>query len=237
MYRVLLRYPESGVFPAGIVNAVYDADQINFSVNVASFTRTQNMSFAYAQLRDQALTVLTPTQTNNAPSFMVFVSSAGAYGQIRGSVRIVPGFASRFPAVGNVFLEVFGYNILQSTNTTGGVPGFPGIPQSLGLSNPIDLVANATSFTAYNNILKPGLGHKATFKFSISKGGHVTLRLYTMSGVFITTLIDGDYPPGSASVDWYGRNSAGNTVASGVYLAHINGPSGLDDNQKVVVVK
>ena len=64
----------------------------------------------------------------------------------------------------------------------------------------------------------------------------MTLKLYTLSGALVGTLFDGDVPAGKGSVDWFGNNSAGNRVASGVYLVHMAGP-GVDKTQKIVVVK
>jgi flagellar hook assembly protein FlgD len=64
----------------------------------------------------------------------------------------------------------------------------------------------------------------------------VVIKLYTLNGTLVCTLFDGDVPAGEGSVDWFGNNSAGNRVASGVYLVNMSGP-GINKTQKIVVVK
>ena len=54
--------------------------------------------------------------------------------------------------------------------------------------------------------------------------------------MLVQTLVDGDYPGGKGSVDWDARNFAGNVVASGLYLIHLEGP-GISTTQKAIVVK
>jgi len=233
-YALAFVYPRSGVLAGSVVNASLDHDAIDFSVVVTTWMKTQDYTFAYAQLRDQAQNVIVNTQTHAPPQtgdFLTVVSSYNALGQISGQVRLatatvsgaVTGFSSRFPSVGTIYLEVFGYNVTGST-------------VSLGLSNAINLTTNEAALHAYNNIFNPARGEKATVKYEVQSAGHVTLRLYTLNGTLVGTLFDGDVPAGKGSVDWAGQNSAGNRVASGVYLLHMTGP-GVSKTQKIVVVK
>ena len=53
------------------------------------------------------------------------------------------------------------------------------------------------------------------------KAGAVRLSLYNISGQLIRTLIDGAHPAGSYAIAWDGRNDAGRSVASGVYLCRM----------------
>lgn len=87
-----------------------------------------------------------------------------------------------------------------------------------------------------NNIFNPARGEKASFRYTLNFPGHVKLRIYTRTGMLVVTLVDEQRPAGASTVDWRGLNSAGDTVASGVYLARITGP-GLARTHKVVVVK
>jgi flagellar hook assembly protein FlgD len=73
-------------------------------------------------------------------------------------------------------------------------------------------------------------------KYSIASAGHVTVKLYTVTGRLVATMFDGDVGAGKGSVDWSGRNMTGNVVASGVYVVRAVGP-GLDATEKIAVVK
>ncbi len=49
-------------------------------------------------------------------------------------------------------------------------------------------------------------------------GGHVTLRIYDVSGRFVRTLVDKTQTPGEKRTTWNGTNDTGERVASGVYF-------------------
>jgi hypothetical protein len=226
-YTLAVSYPHLGALSGSRVAAKFDRDVIGFTVNTSSFVSNQDWRFAYAQLRDQSNFVMPNTVTHVPPlatDFLSFVSSQNAFGQITGSVQLIGGFASRFPAVGTIALEVFGYDVHGSTS-------------SMGLSNALNLSASSSGdLTAYNNIFNPLQGQKATVKYSVGSAGHVTIKLYTETGRRVLTLFDGDVPAGKGSVDWNGRNLSGNPVASGVYVVRAVGP-GLESTQKIAVVK
>jgi Zn-dependent metalloprotease len=225
-YSLSVEFPRSGALSGSIVSASFDADTISFSVDVTSFVSTQNWRFAYAQLRDHAFQAVPNSRTSvpAAPGdYLLFVSSANGAGRITGSARLAPGFAARFPALGTVHLEVFGYNVSGST-------------VSLGLSNPMNLTATGAQLTAYNNVFNPARGEKATIKYATTAPGRVHIRLFTVSGRYVATLLDSFQSAGKGSVDWDGRNISGSVVASGIYLIHIEAP-GIRRTQKVAIVK
>jgi hypothetical protein len=240
-YTLTITYPHSGALVGSVVQASYNNDAIAFSVLVTTWPQRQDYSFAYAQLRDQSQDVLNNTQTDSPGGFLEWVSSYNALGTITGQANLQPSslggatcaacktvpctFSQCYPSVGTVYLEVFGYDVTGST-------------VSLGLSNPINLTTNnAATLTAYNNIFNPNLGQKATVKYEVQSAGHVTIKLFSLSGTLVSTLLDGYVPAGEGSVDWFGSNSAGNRVASGVYVVHMSGPGGVNQTQKIVVVK
>jgi hypothetical protein len=237
-YTLAFDYPRSGVLAGSVVQASYNNDVISFSVAVTTWPQTQDYYFAYAQLRDQAQNPIANTRTDVAGGFLAGQTPKSALGMITGQVALQPSasatcaacktapcaFSQCHSSVGTVYLEVFGYNVTGRT-------------VSLGLSNPINLATdNGASLTAYNNIFNPKLGQKATVKYEVPSAGHVTIKLYTLGGALVSTLFDNDVPAGEGSVDWSGNNSAGNRVASGVYLVHMAAP-GVDKTQKIVVVK
>ncbi len=229
-YRLSVAYPRSAALSGSLVSASFDNDIIGFTVYTSTFVRTQDWRFAYAQLRDQAFRPIPNTVTNYptiAGDWLTALSSVSAGGLISGTVRLSPGFAARFPAYGTVYLEVFGFNVLQGSSAT---------VSSMGLSNPLNLTASVTELTAYNNLFNPTSGQNATVKYSIIRPGHLTIKLYTATGRFVKTLFDGESPAGKGSIDWDGRNAAGSVVASGVYIVRAQGPD-LENTQKIVVIK
>ncbi|MDP3541546.1 MAG: hypothetical protein Q8T11_03660 [Elusimicrobiota bacterium] len=225
-YAITFEYPQSGAVGGSLVNASFDNDTISFEANVTSFTTIQDWRFSSAQLRDHNFAPISNTRLNQpaAPGdFLTFVSSAGALGRISGSVRLAPGFAARYPASGTVYLEVFGYNVYGSTS-------------SLGMSNPLNLTASQAELTAYNNVFNPARGQKTTIKYATLAPGRVTMKLYTVTGTYIATLLDADMPAGRGSLDWDGRNISGSVVASGIYLLRIDAP-GIRKTQKIAIIK
>lgn len=225
-YGLAFEYPRSGALGGSIVSATFDNDTISFDVNVTTFVSNQDWRFSSAQLRDHAFNPLDSTRLNQPPAagdFLTFLSSANAYGHITGAVRLAPGFAARYPASGTVHLEIFGYNVHGST-------------ASLGLSNPLNLTATTAELTAYNNVFNPARGEKATVKYATLTPGRVVIKLFTVTGTSIATLLDADMPAGRGTMDWDGRNIAGSVVASGVYLLRIDAP-GIHKTQKIAIIK
>lgn len=225
-YQLTFDFPRTNALGGALVSAQFDNDVIGFDVQVTTWEQQQVYYFGYAQLRDQAQNVLENTQTSTLGSpagYLTLVSSNNALGSITGSVQLQNGFTSRFPAVGDVYLEVFGYNVLGST-------------VSLGLSNPIYLTSDSSDAQAWNNVFDPLHGQKTTIKWDVQSAGELKIRLYTINGTFINTLLDQTVPAGSGAVDWLGTNDVGSIVASGIYLVRVDGP-GVHKTLKAVVVK
>jgi|GEM_PF-1450310 len=78
---------------------------------------------------------------------------------------------------------------------------------------------------SYANFPNPfAAGREQTsFVYYLPQNGRVTLRIWTLRGDAVTTLIrDGARPAGLHQEDvWNGRNGSGNTVLNGVYLAEL----------------
>lgn len=235
-YKLTASFNAASALSGSVVTAAYDGDVIAYTVNVATFSRFQNFSFSHARLRDQSGGALPGTETTGGSPYLILLSSASAYGKISGQLRIAQGFAARYPSVGTVRVEVFGYNRLQQSRLDDGDAATAALAQSLGQSNPINLTASQAGLSAWNNVFNPLKGEKATFKYEVTGPGRVTLKLYTLAGHEVLTLLDEDKAAGKGSIDWAGTNVSGNHVASGVYILHLKGP-GVQKTQKVVVVK
>jgi hypothetical protein len=60
-----------------------------------------------------------------------------------------------------------------------------------------------------------------TIRYVLPENVSVTLRVYNMLGQIVRTLVDGEQVAGEYSILWDGRNEAGSTVSSGVYLTRL----------------
>jgi flagellar hook assembly protein FlgD len=61
-----------------------------------------------------------------------------------------------------------------------------------------------------------------SIQYALSEDTRVTIRIYNMLGQLVATLVDEDQTAGYKSVAWNGRNAAGSSVASGIYLYKLN---------------
>jgi flagellar hook assembly protein FlgD len=93
------------------------------------------------------------------------------------------------------------------------------------------------------NAFNPAKGGVAPVQYSLQQNGHVWMKVYTLGGEFVRTLFDEQVsgasvtsPYLSAKISWDGRNDQGVTVASGVYLVHLEAP-GFHSDARVAVIK
>ncbi|MBP9699010.1 MAG: carboxypeptidase regulatory-like domain-containing protein, partial [Elusimicrobia bacterium] len=91
------------------------------------------------------------------------------------------------------------------------------------------------SFSPQGNLFNPAAGEQVTFNYSVVPG-HVSLKIYSLKGTPVRTLVDQDEPAGTYSVHWDGRDADGHTVASGIYLVYFEADQ-TQSTTKVVVVK
>jgi hypothetical protein len=62
-----------------------------------------------------------------------------------------------------------------------------------------------------------------TITFALAGAGNVNLRIYTIAGELVRSLLSGaEKDKGKHEVKWDGRNDSGREVASGTYLYKIN---------------
>ncbi len=86
---------------------------------------------------------------------------------------------------------------------------------------------------AFPNPLNPG----TSIAFGLpSPGGHVTLRIYDVSGRLVRTLANEEFPAGRHSTHWDGRDASGAHVSSGVYFYRLEAP-GFRATGKSMVLK
>lgn len=94
-------------------------------------------------------------------------------------------------------------------------PGDPnstvGVALALGSPNAFGVLQN------YPNPFNPS----TTITFSVPSFANVTLAVYNALGEPIRELVRQELHPGKYEITWNGKNEAGETMSSGIYLAHL----------------
>ncbi|MDD4004898.1 MAG: FlgD immunoglobulin-like domain containing protein [Elusimicrobiaceae bacterium] len=230
------------------ISAEFDNDEIKFTVPYNTYYYNDNSgttpvwtpstmtatveTFAYAQLRDSNMNILAGTKAEpDTPGTYLEISRVPVKDTEKnayvGKVKLLPGFATRFPAVGAVYLELFGTvrsAMLGATNSA----------VSLGITQGLNLAADADGITVWNNIFNPAK-EKAYILYKSTRDGELKLRIYTLDGLLVKELFSGAIAAGKGNIEWDGRNSEGHTVASGLYFLYASGP-GFNATNKIVVI-
>ncbi|MDH4038461.1 MAG: T9SS type A sorting domain-containing protein [Candidatus Krumholzibacteria bacterium] len=76
---------------------------------------------------------------------------------------------------------------------------------------------------AYPNPFNP----QTTLAFDLATSGVVSLKIYAVDGRLVATVQEGTLRAGRHAYTWNGRNGRGQPVASGVYLAELRTPDGM----------
>jgi hypothetical protein len=70
--------------------------------------------------------------------------------------------------------------------------------------------------------------------YSLPSAGDVTLRVFSLEGAVVRTLLHGQAPAGPGVVSWDGRSDRGIALPAGVYFFRLSGP-GLEAERKIVL--
>lgn len=111
------------------------------------------------------------------------------------------------------------------------------------LNGPTKNAANAqtaignNSLRLVHNECHPIKGEEVTILYNIASPGKISIKIYTVDGVLVRTVVDGSRQAGGAHVEtWDGRNTRGTFVASGIYLLHLEAP-GWRQTKKICIIK
>ncbi|MAT39164.1 MAG: hypothetical protein CL946_06135 [Ectothiorhodospiraceae bacterium] len=74
-----------------------------------------------------------------------------------------------------------------------------------------------------------------TIRFHLIAGNRVSLKVYDSMGRMIRTLLGRSFPAGTHSVQWDGRNDAGDPVASGTYIYRLESGSTVQSNAMTLI--
>lgn len=112
----------------------------------------------------------------------------------------------------------------DGTNNWSSLFPTPGNPNSLTSIEDEQLIPTEFSLSAYPNPFNPSTSVRYTIPNVISTTGrnlNIKLIVYDVLGNLIKTLVDEEKSAGTYEVVWNGKNSFGNNVSSGIYLARI----------------
>lgn len=73
--------------------------------------------------------------------------------------------------------------------------------------------------------------------FTLDADSHVTIRVYDVKGVLVTTLLDGPLTQGAHDVNWDGADVNGRQVASGAYFYTLRSGERLMQSRKMLLVR
>lgn len=76
-----------------------------------------------------------------------------------------------------------------------------------------------------------------TITYQLPEAGHVTLRIYDLTGKVVNTLVGEYRPAGYHQVVWNGRDSRSAPVATGVYFYRIVAGKSYTETRKMVLIK
>ena len=72
--------------------------------------------------------------------------------------------------------------------------------------------------------------------YEIFGPGNVKAKIFTLDGILVKSLYEAETAKGAYSLEWDATNTAGEKVASGVYVLFLQGPE-LNLTKKIVVVR
>ncbi len=87
-----------------------------------------------------------------------------------------------------------------------------------------------------NNRIAPGNGENANIYVKMDKPGRVVIKVFTLSGKLVQTIMDKHVQEDSFEAIWNGTNIQDRIVASGVYLINIH-TDNFNETQKVLIIK
>ncbi len=81
-------------------------------------------------------------------------------------------------------------------------------------------IQNPEIFSLSQNYPNP-FNPETEIHFQIAEPSHVLIKIYTILGNEICTLVNSKYEPGAFNVTWNGKDAFGNDVSSGIYLCKL----------------
>ncbi|MCZ7602594.1 MAG: T9SS type A sorting domain-containing protein [Melioribacteraceae bacterium] len=74
-----------------------------------------------------------------------------------------------------------------------------------------------------------------TINFDLAEKSNVELKIYSLNGELVKTILDQTINPGNHRITWDGTNQFGNSVSSGVYLYRLTTDKFIDSKQMILM--
>ncbi|MBU0700487.1 hypothetical protein KKE26_04225 [bacterium] len=91
-------------------------------------------------------------------------------------------------------------------------------------------------FTPYNNLFYPDKQETVQIRYIMDKPEHVNIKIYTLSGRLVKTLLDEVKPAGEHWIDWNGQDEGSEILASGTYIIYFNAGD-FKELKKAVIIR
>lgn len=75
-----------------------------------------------------------------------------------------------------------------------------------------------------------------TISFAVDRAQRVSIHVLDVGGRRIATLVERNYPPGTYTVEWDGRDSRGRPAAAGNYIVRLQAPGGTE-SRKIALIR
>lgn len=134
--------------------------------------------------------------------------------------------------------------MIRIDTTTGvgtliGPTGLSGV-NSIAIKGTVTGISSGSANSASRFVLHPAspnpFNPSTTIRYEIPKTGQVQLTVFNMLGQVVRALVNEEKRAGTYSVEWDGRNDAGNVVGSGVYLYRLQAGSSAR-TMKMILMK
>ena len=182
-------------------------------------------------------------QANAAGDFgnsdlMIDYMQYGSAGHQREGVAVNAGLwvADEF-----VELSLTGESLQYFESNGVGASNWSSSPATAGEANVLVLTSSEafdlpTEFQLHGNYPNP-FNPTTTITYDISDAGQVTLKVFSVLGREVATLVDGVLPIGSYKTAWDGKNTQGEIVPSGTYLYRLTYSNGKSQSRIMTLLK
>ncbi len=104
------------------------------------------------------------------------------------------------------------------------------------IADEADIAVLPSEYRLLNNYPNP-FNPSTTIAYDLPQESHVMLTIYDILGREVIRLIDESQPAGIQKVIWYGRDSYGQLVPSGIYLYSLKTTSGFNATEKMIFMR
>jgi hypothetical protein len=208
------KYEKGAEIPTGNTEFNFKAGDLNFHSDTYQWLLV-NQSGTNAQYKGDGTINGDLAPNNELYKFMIWAKDLDPDGDDTFRIRIWYEDGDEVVVYGNIKIH-----------TTGGGPG--------AVSAQGDVLPEA--FALLQNHPNP-FNPTTTIRYDVPRGGgHVTLRVYNVSGQLVRTLVSGFEAAGQKSATWDATDDRGQTVSTGIYFYQLKA-EGFSETRKMLLMK